>query len=67
MREAVVYELGVWQERVDFNLVDVWWDLGEGEDLFHAADCEVGEADGAGFAGFVDGFHAAPGWFWVVG
>ena len=52
---------------MDFDLVDVGFYLcgfGEG---FQAGNSPVGYPDCAGFAGFVDCFHGAPGFVGVVG
>lgn len=65
VRQAEVDELGVGEERVNFDLVDSGRDLGVLEQRFKVFDRPVGDADGARFAGFVELFRCAPCWLGI--
>ena len=65
--ETVVDELGVGEEGVDFDLVDVRLDLGELGHGLHLRDGPVGDTNGLGEALLVEGLHGAPGLFVVLG
>lgn len=58
--EAEVNQLVVGQEGVDLDLVDVWLDLGELEQLLEALDGPVGDTNGARLLFLVELLHRAP-------
>lgn len=64
---AVLDELGVGEEGVDFDLVDHGLDLGDAEQLLQAGDGPVGDSDGLGLARVVNLLHGAPCWLRVLG
>lgn len=64
--EAVLHQLFVGEEGVDFDLVDLRLDLGELEELLEVGDVPVRDTNGAGLAVFVDLLHCAPGGLGVL-
>lgn len=67
LRLAVVNELLVWQEWMDLDLVDCWWDLGVGEENLEVLDGPVGDTDGLCETVLNELLHCAPGWGGVLG
>lgn len=65
--QAVVDQLGVGQEGVDLDLIDMRGDLGERQELLSALNGPVGHTDCAGLAVLVELLHRAPGRFGVLG
>ncbi len=58
--EAVLHQLLVGQEGVDFNLVEVRLDLGVLEELLQAFNGPVGDTDSPGLLVFVQLLHGLP-------
>lgn len=67
LREAVVDQLGVGQEGVNFNLVDSRLDLGESHELLKTVNGPVGDTNGLGLARCVNLLHCSPGGLGVLG
>ena len=63
---AVLDEVCVGEERVDFDLVDHGLDLRDLKQLLQAGDSPVGNSDRLGLAGVVDLLHGAPCGLWVL-